>query len=583
MADKTGYGKVHFITQTRLRPKRAMAGKPSRTMASLSPLTGSLGHRRAAHLLRRTSFNFTKPKVDLMAGQTAAQAINSILQLNAFQQSQPIYKDLQTPGSPVQTWILPLPGLPANTPAQDFILRRWLMIWWCNEALRDTGIGHKMQFFFHQFMQTSANESRSHMFFDYLQLMRWAALGNFKKLAYKIVVDNNMLFYLNNQQNSKNNPNENFAREYLELFTIGKGPQIGPGDYTNYTEDDIVQAAKVLTGFRVRINRDVVDAETGIPRGDVQFNQHATGSKTFSSKFNNTVIAGATDAAGMWVELQAFVNMIFAQPETAKNLCRRLYRFLVSRNITTEIETDIIVPLSNTLIANNFEVKPVLQQLLQSQHFFDADDSDNVDEIIGGMIKSPIELNYQTLSFFGMPLPDPVNNTPSYFQLFDAGMLQRAFGTANFPLFFPSDVAGYPAYYSDPGFSHQWFDSSTIITRYKVGEMFLSGKLTIGGQVNQPLGTKLDIAPWVKNSGVISNALDSQTLVENLLKYLLPEPVDADRFNYFHVQVFLDNLPPTDWTYEWQNYLNTNNATEVTLALERLIKAIMYSPEYQTF
>jgi len=82
---------------------------------------------------------------------------------------------------------------------------------------------------------------------------------------------------------------------------------------------------------------------------------------------------------------------------------------------------------------------------------------------------------------------------------------------------------------------------------------------------------------------VISNALDSQTLVEDLLKYLLPEQVDTDRFNYFHIQVFLDNLPPTDWTYEWQNYLSTNNATEVTLALERLIKAILYSPEYQTF
>lgn len=552
-------------------------------MASLSPLTGSLGHRRAAHLLRRVSFNYTKPKVDQMAGQTAAQALAPLLQLNPFQLSQPIYKDLQTQ-DPVETWLLPLPGLPPEDyPADDFVLRRWIMTWWCNEALRDTGIGHKMQFFFHQFLQTTANTARNSSFFDYLQLLRWGALGNFKKLAYKIVVDNNMLLYLNNHQNTRNNPNENFAREFFELFTIGKGPQIGPGDYTNYTEDDIVEAAKVLTGFRVRLNRDVVDAETGIPRGDAQFNQHSLGNKTFSSKFNNTVITGATNAAGMWVELQAFVDMIFAQPETAKNLCRRLYRTFVSRNITTEIENDIIVPLSNTLIANNFEVKPVLQQLLQSQHFFDADDSDNVDEIIGGMIKSPLELNYQAMSFFGMPLPDPMINTAAYLQIFERGMLQRAFATANLPLFFASDVAGYPAYYSDPDFSHQWFSSSTIITRYKMPEMFLTGTLAIGGQTGQPLGTKLNIAPWVKNSGVISNALDSQVLVEDLLKYLLPEEVDTDRFNYFHIQVFLDTLPPADWTYEWQNYLNTNDATEVTLWLERLIKAILYSPEYQTF
>lgn len=517
-----------------------------------------------------------------MATQNADTALNALLQLVPLKLDQPIYKDLQTQGSVVETWLLPLPGTAqADLPAEDFVLRRWIMSWWCNEALQDTGIGHKMTFFFHQFFQTTANSARNSNFFDYLQLLRWGALGNFKKLAYKMVTDNNMLLYLNNTQNNKNNPNENFAREFLELFTIGKGPQIAPGDYTNYTEDDIVQAAKVFTGFRTRINRDVVDQETGIPRGATQINQHVTTNKTFSSKFNNTMISGATTDNGMWVELQAFVDMVFAQPETAKNLCRRLYRFFVSRNITPEIENDIIVPLSTSLISNNFEVKPVLKQLLSSQHFFDADDSNNVDEVIGGMIKSPLELNYQTMSFFNMPLPDPMANTAAYFQIFERGMLQRAFGTANLPLFFAPDVAGYPAYYQEPDFSHQWFNSSTIIARYKMGEMFLTGILT--NTNNQPLGTKLNIANWVKNSGVISNPLDSQVVVEDLLKYLLPEEVDTDRFNYFHIQVFLDNLPPSDWTYEWENYLTTNDPTEVTLALDRLIKAILYSPEYQTF
>ncbi|MDO8970963.1 MAG: DUF1800 family protein, partial [Saprospiraceae bacterium] len=196
-------------------------------MASLSPLTGSLGHRRAAHLLRRTSFNYTKPRVDQMANQTAAQALANLLQLNPLQLSQPIYKDLAVQGSSIETWLLPLPGTPqASLPAEDFVLRRWNLVWWCNEALQDTGIGHKMQFFFHQFMQTSASMGRNSSFFDYLQLLRWGALGNFKKLAYKIVTDNSMLLYLNNTQNTKNNPNENFAREFFELFTIGKGPQI---------------------------------------------------------------------------------------------------------------------------------------------------------------------------------------------------------------------------------------------------------------------------------------------------------------------------------------------------------------------
>jgi hypothetical protein len=152
---------------------------------------------------------------------------------------------------------------------------------------------------------------------------------------------------------------------------------------------------------------------------------------------------------------------------------------------------------------------------------------------------------------------------------------------ANFPLFAASDVAGYPAYYQDPDFSRAWFNSSSIVARYKLPDMLLSGRLTIGAQPAQPLGSQLNIVQWVKNSGVISNPLDSQTLVEDLLKYLLPEEVDTDRFNYFHINVFLDELPPADWTYEWENYLTTNDDSEVKLALERLVKAILYSPEYQ--
>ncbi len=156
-------------------------------------------------------------------------------------------------------------------------------------------------------------------------------------------------------------------------------------------------------------------------------------------------------------------------------------------------------------------------------------------------------------------------------------------GLANYSPFNPSDVAGYPGFYQDPDYSRAWFNSSTIIARYKVPAMLLSGKLTIGGSVNTALGVKLDIAPWVKNSGNISIPEDPYVLVKDLLTYMLPEEVDSDRFNYFYDTVFLNNLPPADWTYEWQNYLSTNNDAEVKIALERLINAIMYSPEYQTF
>lgn len=560
-------------------------------MASLNPLQGNLGQQRAAHLLRRTSYRFSKTKVDELAGQTAAKALESLLVLYPFKAAQPIFKDNTT--EPARTWLLPAPGkwLPSDPPTvpQDFVLQRYVMTWWANEAFHDPGIGHKMSMFFHQYMIVTSNAASNSAFFDYLSLLRWSALGNFKKLATKIIRDNVMLRYLNNNTNTKNNPNENFAREFLELFTIGKGPQVGPGDYTNYTEEDIVQAAKVLTGMRVRQDRVVIDAETGIPQGGTydnltQFkNQHDTGNKTFSNRFQNTVIAGAQTPATLWQEIDAFVNMIFAQPETARNLCRRLYRFFVGDIITNEIEKDIIQPLATLLINSNFEVKPVLSKLLQSQHFFDADDSNSKDEIVGGMIKSPLELLYQTMSFFDVAPADILVNPFANYTFYNRPVLQLIFGQSGLPLFSAPDVAGYPGYHQSPDYSHQWFNSSTIIARYKLGESLLAGRNTINGPNGGQLGIKLDIVKWTKEGKFFSDPADPYILVKELLDYMLPAAIDDARFEYFYKTVFLDNLPAADWTYEWQAYLSTGNATEVRIPLERLIKSIMYAPEYQTF
>jgi len=482
------------------------------------------------------------------------------------------------------TWINP-PGQPYPNNEQDFNLQRRVIGWWLHEALADPGMGSKMAFFFHQFLATAANTLNNVILFDYLALLRWGALGNFKKLVNKMVVDNNMVRYLNNNTNTKTNPNENFAREFLELFTIGKGPLIAPGDYSNYTEDDIVQAARVFTGFTTRTARDQVDPETGIPRGTTSFSKHDTLPKTFSNKFQGaTTIAGASNAAEMYTEVSNFVNLVFNQTETARNFCRRLYRFFVNRNITPEIETDIIEPLAVFFKNGNYEVAPTLRKLLSSEHFFDADDSDNKDEIIGGMIKSPLELTLQSLSFFNIAIPDPITqNYQHYMVFYSSGVIERMLGYANLPMFLPQDVAGYAAYHQEPDYSRQWFNSSSIIARYKLPKMLLSGTRQLGGSPNTSIGIKLNIAPWVRDSGVVSDSADPYVLVKDLLDYLLPEEPDTERFDYYYNQIFLDNLPASDWTYEWQNYLTTNNEQEVKIALERLINYIMFSPEYQTF
>jgi len=170
----------------------------------------------------------------------------------------------------------------------------------------------------------------------------------------------------------------------LELFTLGKEPQI-------YTEGDVKEAARVLTGFIYRQREaQFIDPDTGLYAGMAHFPYHDIGDKTFSAAFNDTVITGANSKEDMYRELDDFLDMIFNQLETAKHICRKLYRHFVHADINDEIENDIIIPLASTFKNNNYELAPVLERLLKSQHFYNEDDYGNNIKIIGGMIKSPL-------------------------------------------------------------------------------------------------------------------------------------------------------------------------------------------------
>ena len=424
------------------------------------------------------------------------------------------------------------------------------------------------------------NHGQCYHFFFHLSLLRFYTLGNFKTLAKKIALDNLMLIYLDNRYNLKDSANENFAREFLELFTIGKGEQIAVGNYTNYTEYDIQQAAKVLTGFRISPYPDanaIIDADTGLLKGKNTFSQHDLSDKTFSAAFQNTTITAATDADDMDREWSDFVEMVFAQAETAKAFVRKLYRFFVSRHIDAEIETDIVEPLSDVFRNNDYEIIPVLRQLLESQHFYDEDDAENTDEIIGGMIKSPLEMVLGTMSWFDIQPPDLVSNAQThYLTFYNGAVINTMMALTNLNLFDPPDVAGYPAYYQAPDYHRTWFNTTSIIGRYKMPEMFLTGqRILVSGNLG---GVQLDIMPWIVAN--ISAPADATVLVTEMLENLISEISLAERFNYF-LNILLDDLSPINWQFEWQNFENTNDDTAVRISLENLFRAIAVSPEYQ--
>lgn len=538
-------------------------------MASLALNTTPLTMQQAAHLLRRTTFVYTKERVDELTNMSPSDAIDSLLTtLPAPYLTEPI--DYQTG----QTWINSGVDPVSNTGNQ----RKYVRAWWIDEARRDPSINHKMIFFLHSNFVIAPVEGTAAEYFDYLQLLRWGSLGNFKTLSRKMILDNQMLRYLDNKDNRKGRPNENFAREFMELFTIGKGEQIAAGDYTNYTEADIVASAKVLTGFQLGGRVDNIDSDTGLPMGRANYNRHETTDNTFSSAFNNHTITVATNAEGMFQELDDYVDMIFAQNATATHICRKLYRYFVNTNVTPEIEQDIIIPLAATFRANNYELLPVLSQLLKSEHFYDLDDSDNSDETVGGMIRSPLDLILQSLNFFKINIPDPITQSEDHYSNFYKRFVIDTFlAIAGMPVLNPESVAGYPAYYQEPTFHRNWFNSSTIVARYRLPDMLFQGKrLLAGGTIG---GVQLDIVDFVENN--FSNPSSASFVCGEFINYLLPVPPDNERFEHFLREEFMSGLPLSDWSYEWDAYLQSGDKTEVKIGLENLVRALMYSQEFQ--
>ncbi len=540
-------------------------------MASLTPYSGLLGRRLAAHLLRRSTFNITRERITEFSNYNVDQALDALLVIPS--------KLMEEPIDPLtnEQWITEV--VPPNS--SNGLLRKYVASWWINEALLDTSLHHKMMYFLFTDFTVNMYSFNSLITFDYLSILDHFALGDLQEFAYQSTISNAMLIYLNNNTNNKVNPNENYAREFLELFTIGKGDQIEEGNYTNYTEYDIQTAAKVLTGFKTKWDRSVIDPLTNIPTGYANYNQHDTTDKTFSSAFQNTVITGAVDAEDMHRELKDMIDMVFTQDETARYVCRKLYRYFVCRNITDEIETDIIIPLATTLKDNNYDLTFAVKELLKSEHFYDKDDSINSDEIIGALIKSPLESTLQCLSYFKIDIPDPLTDSLNHYSLFyRRTVLDVILKFSAHDIFAPNTVAGFPAYFQEPDYDKNWFNASTIIARYKLPEILIQSKriLLSGNNIG---GVKIDMPAFLSDLLNCSDPGNANTILDELLADLFPEMVSNTRKLYYRDDVFLDNLSINTWAYEWQNYIDTGEDENILIPLNNLFRSIIYSQEFQ--
>lgn len=517
----------------------------------------------------------TKAQILSFAAMTPQQALSNLLTTT------PIANFPIDPATNA-TWV----NVVANQGTDDTLLRDYVVTWMLDNFRTDNTIRSKMILFLHQNWMVDEQVYNSHDLYDYLKTIEFYAVGSYRSLAKKMSRQNAMLIFLNGLQstgNGSNIPNENYGREFLELFTIGRGPQIAIGNYTTYTENDIKEAAKVFSGYQYDLNNANVDVETAVRHGKATPSRHSNQVKTFSSAFGNFQINQPSPAtvsqASMAAELDGFVDMVFNQLATAQNISRKLYRFFVHRDITPAVETDIILPMANALVANNYQLSFALNLLLQSKHFYDLDDANAADNKIGAMVKSPLELFYNTMRFFDIsPFTFP-GNTPTtiWTNFYRNGLRNGVLVNAQMNFFFTTSVAGFPSYYLAPKYDRNWFDASTITQRYYFGRCFLEGKRL--PYSTSSLGIIFDFLLWARTN--ISNPGNGNILVDELVNFLLPEIPDAARRDYYLRDILLGTLSLINWQNEWNNYISTNNSTVVKPRLELLFRAILHSQEYQ--
>jgi uncharacterized protein (DUF1800 family) len=545
-------------------------------VAGLTPYAGTFGRDQIIHLLKRTMFGAKRADIDFFAGKTLAQTMDVLM-------------------TPAPTPPLPLRQYAASTTvgvADDVIPigTTWVYApengnynggrtnsfkgWWINQMVtQGRSIHEKMILFWHNHFATEVVDTTPKSAYWLHDLFRRNALGNFKSLVRDVTFDPNMLIYLNGRANIKTAPDENYGREMQELFTVGKGPN------SKYTEDDVKAAAKVLTGWTISNVNDPADASKSKYQAVFNAGNHDTGNKQFSSFYSNKVIAGSavsnTQAFAL-SEFNSMLDMIFATSEVAFFISRKLYRHFVYYDIDATVEAEIIAPMADLIKANNYDIAPALKALLSSQHFFDIGQKACV-------IKSPIDFMVGAAREFDMEFPTvttPVADLPiqynAWMQLANNAASQgQSIGD-------PPNVAGWPAYYQEPGYHETWINTDTFPKRLRVTDTLLT---TAG--INLGSGKKLwiDAVKFTEGFGDVI-ASDPNKLIDAALELLYRVPPTTAMRTYLKTTILLGGQASDYyWTDAWNTYkgapTNAMALNIVTSRLQAFYKFLIQNPEYQ--
>jgi uncharacterized protein (DUF1800 family) len=346
--------------------------------------------------------------------------------------------------------------------------------WWMRRLIETPRpLEEKMTLFWHGHFATSFRtiENSYHMFKQNM-LFRQHAIGNFGELLFAIIRDPAMIAYLNNNQSRKQHPNENLAREIMELFSLGIGA---------YTEKDIKEGARALTGYTFN------DDEFVYRRND-----HDDGNKVILGSSGN-------------FDGDDFVKCILAQRACARYIARKLYKYFAADIPPLEAaEGDkhmdpsmrhAIDDLTSVMLASKYEIKPVLRRMFLSEHFYDM-------AIRNQQIKSPVQLVVGAIRSLNAPYRD-------------LSMLSAGDGSAlslmGQQLFMPPSVKGW-----DGGRS--WINTSTLYVRQNILAFLLTGKKVQGYDAMSD-SDKFDPAPLLEGLAQADPGADKD--IDKVIDYLL--------------------------------------------------------------
>ncbi len=503
MQVKWGYQAEHGDPKDYVR-----SGEPLRTTAGLEPYVPTSeapwDNVRVYHLLRRVGLSPTISDAAAVLGTTPGAAVDAIVDAV-----------VNRPLPPTPSWYN------NHIPAEDAPDEEWQIYFENNngwlfetrdEVFREilawrtagTALREKLALFWHNHFVTGLDSYfHAPWLYRYWTLLRAHSLGDFKQFVHEMGISSAMLIYLNGIENRVDSPNENYARELLELFTMGI---TGSAGTANYTQTDIEELARTLTGFGI----DVYGTQEAV----LIPGWHDNGFKTI---FGQTGRWGYDDV----------VPLIFEQrgSETAHFVCRELYQEFVYPIANEEI----VAELASLMVANDYELEPVIRTLLNSAHFFDA-------ATIGARVKSPVEMILGQCKAVEFVEQEFILEYMFYY-CYELGQL----------VFDPPNVSGWPGH-------RTWIDTSRLSFRWLFSEWLLYQEQTLRALAM-----------------TFPHPFNAALLTAEIVEYVLGVPLEQEAIDAL-VEVLLDGLPD----YEWDP---TNSGAEGRLF--GLFYQIFRLPEYQ--